>query len=121
MAKAIDEAYLRGKTHAIVVVAEGFKPTTTELGKMIDAMEIGFTTRVTILGHIQRGGKPTAFDRLLSTRFGVKAVEFLVAGQPNVMTGLNGREIEPIPLKTVISHTKTLSAESIQMAKILAR
>ncbi len=121
VAKAIDEAYLRGKTHAIVVVAEGFKPSTTELGKMIDAMEIGFTTRVTILGHIQRGGKPTAFDRLLSTRFGVKAVEFLVAGQMNVMTGLNGREIEPVPLKSVIAHTKTLSAESIQMAKILAR
>jgi len=121
VAKAIEDAYLRGKAHAIVVVAEGFKPTTTELGNLIDAMDIGFTTRVTILGHIQRGGKPTAFDRLLSTRFGVKAIEFLVSGQMNVMTGLNGRDIEPVALKTVISRTKTLSPESLQMARILAR
>jgi 6-phosphofructokinase 1 len=121
VAKAIDEAYLRGKTHAIIVVAEGFKPSTTELGKMIDDMDIGFTTRVTILGHIQRGGKPSAFDRSLSTRFGVKAVEFLVSGQTNVMTGLNGRDMEAVPLKNVISRVKTLSPEIIQMAKMLAR
>jgi 6-phosphofructokinase 1 len=121
VAKAIDEAYLRGKTHAIIVVAEGFTPNTTELGKLIDAMDIGFTTRVTILGHIQRGGKPTAFDRSLATRFGVKAVEFLAAGQTNVMTGLNGRDIEAVPLKNVVSRVKSLSPDIIQMAKILAR
>jgi 6-phosphofructokinase 1 len=121
VAKAIDESYRRGKTHAIIVVAEGFKPSTLEMGQMIDAMDIGFTTRVTVLGHIQRGGKPSAFDRSLATRFGMKAVEFLIANQTNVMTGLNGRDIEPVPLKTVTSHVKTLSPEVIQMAKILAR
>lgn len=121
VAAAIEEAYRRGKTHAIVVVAEGYKPHTLELGAMIDAMDIGFTTRVTILGHVQRGGKPSAFDRLLATRFGVKAVEFLLAGQSNVMTGLNGREITPVPIDDVISNRKVVSKEQIEMAKMLAR
>jgi 6-phosphofructokinase len=84
-------------------------------------MDIGFTTRVTILGHVQRGGKPTAFDRLLATRFGVKAVEFLLEGKTNVMTGLVGREILPVPIDEVIANKKTLSKENIEMAKMLAR
>ena len=121
VAVAIEEAYRRGKTHAIVVVAEGYKPHTTELGEMIDAMDIGFTTRVTILGHVQRGGKPTAFDRLLATRFGVKAVEFLLAGMSNVMTGLAGREIQPIPIDEVIANKKVISKDYIDMARMLAR
>ena len=121
VAKAIEEAYRRGKTHAIVVVAEGYRPRTTELGEMIDAMDIGFTTRVTILGHVQRGGKPSAFDRMLATRFGYKAVEFLMAGQSNVMTGLNGREIAAVPIDEVISNKKATSKDYIEMARLLAR
>ncbi len=121
VAVAIEEAYRRGKTHAIVVVAEGYKPHTAELGAMIDAMDIGFTTRVTILGHVQRGGKPTAFDRLIATRFGVKAVEFLLEGKSNIMAGLVGREIQPIPIDEVISNKKVLSKDYIDMARILAR
>jgi len=121
IAHTIEEAYLRGKTHAIIVVAEGFKPNTTELGRQIDEMDLGFTTRVTILGHIQRGGKPSAFDRQLATRFGIKAVEFLTRGQTNVMTGLNGREIIPIPIETVISQPKQVSMEYLEMARMMAR
>lgn len=121
VAAAIEEAYRRGKTHAIVVVAEGYKPHTAELGAMIDAMDIGFTTRVTILGHVQRGGKPTAFDRLIATRFGVKAVEFLLEGKSNVMAGLVGRDMQPIPIDEVISNKKVLSKDYIDMARILAR
>ena len=121
VARAIDESYRRGKTHAIIVVAEGFKPHTTELGAMIDAMDIGFTTRVTILGHVQRGGKPTAFDRLLASRFGVKAVQFLLEGQSSVMTALDGREVVAVPIDEVISNKKVLSKDYIEMANILAR
>ena len=121
VAHAIDESYRRGKTHAIIVVAEGFKPHTTELGEMIDAMDIGFTTRVTILGHVQRGGKPTAFDRLLSSRFGVKAVQFLLEGQSGVMTALDGRDVVAFPIDEVISNKKVLSKDYIEMANILAR
>lgn len=121
VARAIEEAYQRGKTHAIIVVAEGYEPHTLDLGQMIDDMDIGFTTRVTILGHIQRGGKPTAFDRLLATRFGVKAVEFLLEGKSNVMAGMVGREIQPIPISDVVSNTKSISADYIRMAHILSR
>jgi 6-phosphofructokinase 1 len=88
---------------------------------LIDAMDIGFTTRVTILGHIQRGGKPTAFDRLLATRFGVKSVEFLMAGLTNVMVGLNGREVTPVPIDDVLSNTKRVSEEFVHMAGMLAK
>lgn len=121
VAASIEEAYRRGKTHAIIVVAEGYKPHTSELGAMIDAMDIGFTTRVTILGHIQRGGKPTAFDRLLATRFGVKSVEFLLAGLTNVMAGLNGSEITPVPIDEVLANPKRVSEEFVHMAGMLAR
>jgi 6-phosphofructokinase 1 len=121
VAEAIEEAYRRGKTHAIIVVAEGYKPHTSELGAMIDAMDIGFTTRVTILGHIQRGGKPSAFDRLLATRFGVKSVEFLMAGLTNVMAGLNGVEITPVPIDEVLANPKRVSDEFLHMAGMLAR
>ncbi len=117
----IEHAYQRGKTHAIIVVAEGFQPSTSELGKMIDDLDLGFTTRVTILGHIQRGGKPSAFDRLLATRFGVKAVEFILSGQRGVMVGLNGRDMQPIPIQTVVSQPKTLSKDYYEMAAMLAK
>ncbi len=117
----VDEAYKRGKSHAIIVVAEGYKESAAEIAEKLEEHHLGFTTRVTVLGHIQRGGKPSAFDRFLATRFGVKAVEFLLSGQIGVMTGLNGREIEPIPLATVISEKKSLSQEYLHIARILAR
>jgi len=121
VARTIAEAYKRGKTHAIVVVAEGYHPGASELGSMIDAMDIGFTTRVSILGHIQRGGKPSAYDRLLASRLGVKAVEFLIAGYTNVMTGLNGREILPVPIEDVVSNVKKINPDYLHMAEILSR
>ncbi len=121
VATAIEDAYRRGKSHAIIVVAEGYEPHALELAAKIEAMDIGFSTRVTILGHIQRGGKPSAFDRLLATRFGVTAVEFLLAGKTNVMTGLQGTEMVAVPIDEVISNTKTLSQKFIEMTRILAK
>lgn len=121
VAEMIDDAYRRGKTHCIIVVAEGAVPRTTELGKMIDEMDLGFTARVTILGHIQRGGKPSAFDRMLASRFGTRAIEFLMAGLDGVMVGLNGREIEAVALERVAAERKTLPMEYYEMARVLAR
>jgi 6-phosphofructokinase 1 len=121
VAAMVEDAYRRGKTHCIIVVAEGFRPRTTELGQQIDALDLGFTTRVTILGHIQRGGKPTAFDRLLASRFGTRAVEFLLEGKSNVMVGLQGREVVAVPIQEVISNTRQLPAEYIEMARMLAK
>jgi 6-phosphofructokinase 1 len=117
----VEEAYKRGKTHAITVVAEGYKMSVNTVAEKLEEMQLGFTTRVTVLGHIQRGGKPTAFDRFLATRFGVKSIEFLLAGQVGTMTALVGREIEPISLSTVCTNKKALSQEYFRMARILAK
>jgi 6-phosphofructokinase 1 len=119
--KAIGEAYLRGKTHAIIIVAEGFKTNINELAEMIEKADVGFTTRVTILGHVQRGGKPTAYDRWLATRFGVRAVEYLVEGKTGVMTGLNGREIVPVSFSDIVGHNREISKEYYELAQMLAR
>jgi 6-phosphofructokinase 1 len=118
---AIEQAYRRGKQHCIIVVAEGFKPGAASLAEMIKEIDTGFHTRVTILGHVQRGGSPTPFDRLLATRFGFQAVEFLVAGKTNIMTGLDGKYIVDVPLADVIANPKVLTPEYINMAKILAK
>ncbi|KAA0278702.1 MAG: 6-phosphofructokinase, partial [Chloroflexi bacterium] len=88
VAVTVEEAYKRGKTHAIIINAEGSGIRTMDLAQMIDDMDLGFKTRMTILGHIQRGGSPSAYDRLLASRMGVKAVEALVEGTHGVMTGL---------------------------------
>jgi 6-phosphofructokinase 1 len=117
----VEEAYKRGKSHAIMVVAEGASMSANDIAERLEELDLGFTTRVTVLGHIQRGGKPTAFDRFLATRFGVKAVEFMLSGQTGVMTALNGRDIEPIPLTTVCSKRKALSADYYQISRTLAR
>lgn len=121
ISNSVDEAYKRGKSHAIIVVAEGYKMSVQEIATKLEELQLGFTTRVTVLGHIQRGGKPTAYDRFLATRFGYKAVEFLLGGQSGVMTGLVGRDIEPIPLATVCSKKKPLNQEYFQMARVLAK
>jgi 6-phosphofructokinase 1 len=121
VAKAVEEAYQRGKTHAILINAEGSGIRTTDLAQKIDEMDVGFKTRMTILGHIQRGGSPTAYDRLLASRMGVKAVEALVEGAHGVMTGLKGKGVEFIPLADVISNKRRVNMEYFHMAKVLAR
>ncbi|MGE5250007.1 MAG: 6-phosphofructokinase [Bacteroidota bacterium] len=118
---AIESAYRRGKTHAIIILAEGANLHITELAKAIDEMDTGFQTRVTILGHIQRGGSPTAFDRLLSARMGVKAVDALLEGKSDLMTGLHGRGIELVPLADVTSKKQQASDDYYRIARILSR
>ena len=121
VADTIEDAYRRGKTHAIIIIAEGANFRTTDLAKAIDEIDIGFKTRVTILGHIQRGGSPTAFDRLLAARMGVKAVEALLEGKVDVMTGLQGRGIELVPLEEVVTNKQQANEDFYRMARVLAR
>jgi 6-phosphofructokinase 1 len=121
IAAAVGEAYQRGKTHAIIINAEGSGIRTTDLAVKIDEMDVGFTTRMTILGHIQRGGSPTAYDRLLASRFGVKAVEALVEGTHGVMTGLRGKGVDFTSLEDVINNKHRINLEYYHMAKVLAR
>ena len=129
----------RGKTFSIVVVSEGARPKEMEravtaservdefghgqlggigqlLGKEIEA-RLGVETRVTVLGHVQRGGSPTAHDRVLATRFGVRAIEEVVAGNFGVMVGQQGYRIVPMPLGDVC-RMKTVDMDLYEMAKI---
>jgi 6-phosphofructokinase 1 len=119
--EAVEDAYKRGKSHAIIINAEGSGFRTTELAKSLDTKDLGFKMRVTILGHIQRGGMPTAYDRLLASRMGIKAVEALIAGQSGVMAGLRGRGIDFTPLEEVVAHKRTVNMEYYHMARVLSR
>ncbi|MFN2145688.1 MAG: 6-phosphofructokinase, partial [Anaerolineales bacterium] len=98
IASVVEASYIKGKNHVIIVVAEGASMRANEIAQQMKDLDLGFHTRVTILGHIQRGGSPTAFDRLLATRLGVKAVEALVAGESEKMVGLKSGEMVLVPL-----------------------
>ncbi len=119
--RAVEDAYARGKTHCIIISAEGSALDTHEVADYLDQLEVGFHTRVTILGHVQRGGSPSGFDRLLATRMGVRAVEALLNDENGMMVGLLGREIKPTPLAEVIEHTRSANIKYYEMARMLAR
>jgi 6-phosphofructokinase 1 len=121
VAARMEDAYVRGKTHAITVIAEGAPYKTTDLASYLNQKHLGFEIRITILGHIQRGGSPSAFDRLLATRLGVKAVELLSKGESGVMVGLDGREISTSPLSEVATKARTITDWYYDMAWILSR
>jgi 6-phosphofructokinase 1 len=121
VADAVRSAHARGKTHAIVVVSEGAKLGANALKAKLDGMNTGFDFRVTILGHVQRGGSPSAWDRLLAARLGVAAVERLAKGESGVMVGLRGREIAGTPLAEVASKQRQPDLEYYRMARMLAK
>lgn len=121
VAKAVDDAYTRGKSHAIIIIAEGANVKINDLARELEAEDVGFTTRVTILGHIQRGGSPTAYERMLASRLGVRAVEALLAGESDVMVGLQGRELVLVPLSDVTTRIRPVRPDYITMARTLAR
>lgn len=119
----IEQAYMRGKAHGLIVVAEGATPGTAELADYLSQHRerIGFEVRVTILGHVQRGGDPTAFDRILATRLGAGAVEALARGERSVLVGLHGNRIGTTPYSEVVGRQKPLDPELVQLAEIMAR
>jgi 6-phosphofructokinase 1 len=121
VATMMEDAYVRGKSHAIAVIAEGAPFKTTDLVSYLNDKHVGFEIRITILGHIQRGGSPTAFDRLLATRLGKAAVEHLLNGESGIMVGLDGRVISAVPLAEVTQKTKGISDEYYEMAWTLSR
>nr|WP_324466298.1 6-phosphofructokinase [Mesotoga prima] len=108
----------RGKINCIIVVAEGASSAYT-VARHVEH-RIGYETRITILGHIQRGGSPTAFDRVLASRMGYASVKALEEGKAGMMMSLNGGKIKGVPLEEVLSHKKELDMELMEMAKILS-
>jgi len=135
----IKKRHQRGKTFSIVVVSEGarFKEGTMVLqeqkldefghvrlggigeilGKEIEK-RTGYETRVSVLGHIQRGGSPTAFDRVLGTRFGVKAVELVKEKKFGQMVSLSGNKIISVPLEKATGTLKTVDPEYYEIARV---
>ena len=119
--KAIEDAYLKGKTHAMIVVAEGANLRCEQIASYLDQHDIGFEVRVTILGHVQRGGNPTGFDRLLATRFGITAVQNLLEGNSGTMVALNGISMVSIALEEVIGKRRPINPHFVELAKTLTR
>jgi len=109
----------RGKKHSIIVVAEG-AGSGFEVAKEIEE-RMGTEIRVTVLGHVQRGGTPTAFDRLLASRLGAGAVDALCRGETNVMIGIKGADLTITSMEKVLSGRKEIDMELYNLAEDLAR
>lgn len=109
----------RGKVHSIIVVAEG-AGSGFDIAKQIEAC-MGTELRVTVLGHVQRGGTPTAFDRVMASRLGAKAVDLLAQGESNLMLGMSGTSVVATPMPEVISKKREIDLELYNLAQDLAR
>ena len=122
IASALADAYVRGKSHAVAIIAEGVSYKTIDLVEFLKTKsDVGFDIRLTILGHLQRGGGPSAFDRLLASRMGVKAFEALLAGESGVMVSLRGREMETVAVEKALAQTRPISPHYFELARILSR
>jgi len=121
VANAIRKAYERGKAHALIVVAEGAKYNARGLDQYFSKHHerLGFDLRITTLGHVQRGGAPGAFDRLLATRLGAAATEYVAQGKSGALAGLNKGRVTPIPLAEVVAGKKPLDLNLLQLSEVL--
>jgi 6-phosphofructokinase 1 len=140
IANTIKTRHDRGRYFSIVVVAEGAKLATrsteperrkvdefghVRLGGIGNSLaaeiesRTGFETRAVVLGHIQRGGSPTAFDRMLATRYGIGAIDLVHEGKFGRMVALKGNDITSVPIADAISRTRYLSQDFIDVAMSL--
>ena len=138
MAKVCNELkarHRRGKTFSIIVVAEGanikgfnrkevdplhlrhFSGVGEYVAKSIEDIT-GYETRVSVLGHIQRGGTPTAYDRLIGTQFGIKAVQFVKEERFGQMVSLRENKLQSVPIERAVKDRKTINMELYQMASV---
>ncbi len=118
MCQELKESYDQGKRYSIVVVAEG-AGSAIEIGKHV-AEKTGIDTRVSVLGHIQRGGSPTVEDRIKASMLGEKAALALISGISNVVFGFDAGKVVSIDLADAVTNQKTLDPELIRLARVLA-
>jgi len=115
----IERGIKRGKTSSIIVVAEGPKPgLSNKLAH--DLQKRGYTAKVCILGHTQRGGSPTAHDRVLASVLGGAAVEYLLSGHSDAMVGIVKDQVVLVPFKQVIGFKKAIPTELLSFGGVLA-
>ncbi len=121
--RTVTDAYIKGKSHCIIIVAEGARYNAVKIAEYLNARreEAGFSVRVTILGHIQRGGSPSAFDRILATRLGAAATKALIEGRRGQMVGLVGNEIVFTPFDKVLGGPKPIDVKMFQLARVLEK
>jgi len=122
LAGEIRRSYARGKSHAIVVVAEGARYNADGCARYFreHAARLGFELRITRLGHIQRGGAPCAFDRLIATRLGAAASEHLKQGRVGLLLGFMQGGIAATPLAAAATLTKAFDRQLYRLARTLA-
>lgn len=119
--KLLTEGEGSSKKSNLIVVAEGSKiGGANELAQKVAERSDYFDIKVTILGHLQRGGSPTYFDRVLASKMGVAAVEGLLNGEHDVMVGIHHNKIVYNSFDTIINHIHQIDTESLRIAKILS-
>ncbi|SFE79813.1 6-phosphofructokinase [Peptostreptococcus sp. D1] len=120
--KRLKTTQKRGKKHSIIVLAEG--ATSIENGaiglKAALTDEDKADVRITVLGHVQRGGAPSAFDRILASKLGNKAVELLIEGKSSRVVGIKNNEIIDMDIDEALAVEKKFDEESYEMAKVLS-
>ncbi len=119
---SLEKSKRSGKSSSIVVVSEGDKTgdNVFELARYIEENLQFYEVRVSVLGHIQRGGSPSCFDRVLASRMGVKSVELLLDGIENVMVGIDDSKIVTVPLEKAVKGKHTINKELLRMSDILS-
>jgi 6-phosphofructokinase 1 len=108
-----------GKRHILIVVAEG-AAKASDVAASIKLL-VGHEVKISVLGHIQRGGYPSALDRLLAAEFGKKAVDLLLDGKSDFMAAIQGKVIKPCSLEYVLNNKKEISKELYDLAHILSQ
>jgi 6-phosphofructokinase 1 len=121
VAQQLARAYEMGKAHAIAVVAEGAQHNAEALAAYFKEHEarIGFDLRVTRLGHVQRGGAPTAYDRVLGSRLGAGAVSAMARGEYGVLCGMVNGDVATTPLADIAGKQKRIKPELFDLARAL--
>ncbi len=121
VAEILRKAYDKGKAHCLIVVAEGAKYNAQKLDAYFKEHQerLGFDLRVTILGHVQRGGEPSAFDRILASRFGAGATETIARGETGVLVGLLDSKVKTTPLEEVVNTKKSIDLGLFDLQRIL--
>ena len=111
-----------GKSNFMLVAAEGISPRASEIHELVGQLpeQTGFQSRLTILGHIQRGGSPTAFDRLLASRLAARAVEELMDGHAGTVIGFRNMQTVSTPIDEALAEPHAFSEETYRFAQILA-
>ena len=122
LVESLNRSKQSGKSSSIVIVAEGDKigKNIFELKDYVNQNMEGYDVRVSVLGHMQRGGTPSCFDRVLASRMGVKAVESLLNGQTNYMVGLLNNKIELTPLDNAIKGKSKINLELLRVSDIMS-